>query len=254
VADLALRPRASVPALALAVLLVLMSLAGADAASPSPNATVKTPDITGHWTSASYGDIDFVQKGVNVTGTSPTGLNITGVLTGSHLVFSFWRGKSYDAATTENRGHGTIDIAANGKTASVTWASEDQKGNYKGTFTLTKVGGGGGGPSFEPTASQAPATPDTFQNLQDSFVDMADNLLAGGDSDEDIAFGGVTFIIVWAANHPEALPSAEPTDASAGGSFELPLASLPALAPFPSGEPPVDTYDISPDDFSTGGE
>jgi len=256
------RSPAGLPSLTLALALVLTSMAFVMAASPAPSPSAFPLDITGHWVSISYGGIDFVQKGANVTATSPAGVSISGVLSGQHLSFSFWRGKSYSAATAENRGHGTMDVAADGKTASVTWASEDPKGNFHGTFMLIKVGGDVPLETFEPEPSLEPA-PTFYEWLQSAMIQQIDDMAYSLGDDDDVTFGGVSFLLVWKANAEASAEmsaeaargtaSLEPVEATPSP-FDFELTTLPPPEPFPSGDPPIDQYDVSPNDFSTGGQ
>jgi len=185
------RLRASVPPLALACVLALVSAGLAFGASPAPS--TKPVNMTGHWASPlDMSGIDLVQAGTQVTGSSLSGLHLSGTASGRRVAFVFWRGDSYDAADGENRGAGTMDVAADGNSARVRWASEGGEGTYNGTFVLvrSRVAGPkttpgaapGESPPLGPERTPDGLTPEELADLIAQAVAAADLAAVSDDS------------------------------------------------------------------------
>ena len=121
-------------------------------------------NLSGHWASAlDPGGIDLRQAGTSLTGDSLSGIHLSGTVSGLRVSFTFWRGSSYAKASGADRGRGTMTLTPDGRSATVTWHSQDGEGQYNGSFSLVKVGSlapSSPGPSGVPAPSAHPSAPD----------------------------------------------------------------------------------------------
>jgi hypothetical protein len=97
-------------------------------------------DLTGHWASPlEASGIDIVQSGSRVWGSSHSGLQLEGTISGRRVDFSFWRGRTFERTDPEDRGTGVMLVAKNGQRAAVTWRN-DTKAPDEGRFVIVRVG------------------------------------------------------------------------------------------------------------------
>jgi len=146
---------------------LLLAFSGSSLAADAPKI-----DATGHWASVDAGGIDLVQTGSSIRGSSASGLQISGTISGRRVSFTFWRGHSYAKADGEDRGTGSMVISADGRRASVSWQSQKDPAENQGAMEVTRAGSpGADGP---PPASEDVNPPDA--SLDDAS--LADESLA----------------------------------------------------------------------------
>ena len=117
---------------------LLLALGGGSLAADAPDI-----DVTGHWASVDAGGIDLIQTGTSVRGSSASGLQISGTISGRRVSFTFWRGRSYAKADRENRGTGSMVISADGRRASVRWQSQKDPAENRGALEVARPGSPG---------------------------------------------------------------------------------------------------------------
>jgi hypothetical protein len=117
----------------------------------------QSPNLTGHWESA-QGAVDLVQRGSAVTGGGPSGVRISGTLSGTTFTFRFWEGASYATADPEDRGRGTATYDSTTNTLVGSWRTEKSGAKYNGGFELHRVSDITG-PANQGAADPAPHPP-----------------------------------------------------------------------------------------------
>jgi hypothetical protein len=104
-----------------------------------------TLNLTGHWASAEFGGLDFVQTGSTFT-AAWAGVSVAGSLSGYSASFSYWQGGSYAVCKDAQRGRGTFVVSDDGSSLSGQWANMDAKEPESGSFNAIRVGNQVGNP------------------------------------------------------------------------------------------------------------